>query len=66
MDREHGSGFVQVPFSDGFRTRDTTFDGFLRALSETGVQPADVCGVLLETYQGGSASFAPVEYMHSS
>ncbi|MEZ5356886.1 MAG: aspartate aminotransferase family protein [Bryobacteraceae bacterium] len=56
-------GFVQVPFPDGFRTRDTTFDGFLRALSETGVQPADVCGVLLETYQGGSASFAPVEYM---
>ncbi len=56
-------GFVQVPFPDGFRTRDTTFEGFQRALADTGVQPADVCGVILETYQGGSASFAPVEYM---
>jgi 4-aminobutyrate aminotransferase/diaminobutyrate-pyruvate transaminase/4-aminobutyrate aminotransferase/(S)-3-amino-2-methylpropionate transaminase len=56
-------GFVQIPFPDGFRTPDISFDGFLRALAETGVQPADVCGVILETYQGGSASFAPVEYM---
>ena len=56
-------GFVQVPFPDGFRTTDTSFEGFLRALSESGVQPANVAGVLLETYQGGSASFAPVEYM---
>ncbi|MEZ5402385.1 MAG: aspartate aminotransferase family protein [Bryobacteraceae bacterium] len=56
-------GFVQIPFPDGFRTRDTSFEGFLRALAETGTQPADVCGVILETYQGGSAAFAPVEYM---
>jgi 4-aminobutyrate aminotransferase/diaminobutyrate-pyruvate transaminase/4-aminobutyrate aminotransferase/(S)-3-amino-2-methylpropionate transaminase len=56
-------GFVQVPFPDGFRTKDTSFDGFLRALSESGVQPANVAGVILETYQGGSASFAPVDYM---
>jgi 4-aminobutyrate aminotransferase/diaminobutyrate-pyruvate transaminase/4-aminobutyrate aminotransferase/(S)-3-amino-2-methylpropionate transaminase len=56
-------GFVQVPFPDGFRTRDTSFDGFLRALNESGVEPTNVCGVMLETYQGGSASFAPAEYM---
>jgi 4-aminobutyrate aminotransferase/diaminobutyrate-pyruvate transaminase/4-aminobutyrate aminotransferase/(S)-3-amino-2-methylpropionate transaminase len=56
-------GFVQVPFPDGFRTRDTSFDGFLRALDEQGIEPTNVCGVMLETYQGGSASFAPVEYM---
>jgi len=56
-------GFVQVPFPDGFRTRDTSFDGFLRALEEAGVPGRNVAGVILETYQGGSASFAPVEYM---
>lgn len=56
-------GFVQVPFPDGFRTKDITFDGFLRALEEAGVPGRNVAGVMLETYQGGSASFAPVEYM---
>jgi len=56
-------GFVQAPFPDGFWTRDTTFDGFLRALNEAGVEPRNVAGVILETYQGGSASFAPAEYM---
>jgi 4-aminobutyrate aminotransferase/(S)-3-amino-2-methylpropionate transaminase len=56
-------GFVQIPFPDGFRTRDTSFDGFLRALRDAGVGGADVAGVILETYQGGSASFAPLEYM---
>jgi len=56
-------GFAQIPFPDGFRTADTSFEGFLRAVSEAGVQPAHVAGVILETYQGGSASFAPVEYM---
>lgn len=56
-------GFVQVPFPDGFRSRDISFDGFLRVLQEAGVQGPNVAGVILETYQGGSASFAPVEYM---
>ncbi|MCC6585969.1 MAG: aspartate aminotransferase family protein [Bryobacterales bacterium] len=56
-------GFVQVPFPDGFRSPDTSFDGFLKALQDQNVHPANVAGVILETYQGGSASFAPVEYM---
>ena len=57
-------GFVQVPFPDGFRTPDTSFDSFLKALSDAGCAGPNVAGVILETYQGGSASFAPVEYMH--
>jgi 4-aminobutyrate aminotransferase/diaminobutyrate-pyruvate transaminase/4-aminobutyrate aminotransferase/(S)-3-amino-2-methylpropionate transaminase len=56
-------GFVQVPFPDGFRTPDVSFDGFLRAVGEQGIEPGSVAGVMLETYQGGSAAFAPVEYM---
>src|SRR5579883_907764 len=56
-------GFVQIPFPDGWRTRDTSFEGFERTLRERGVEPSEVTGVIMETYQGGSAAFAPVEYM---
>jgi 4-aminobutyrate aminotransferase/(S)-3-amino-2-methylpropionate transaminase len=56
-------GFVQVPFPDGFRTPETSFESFLKALSDAGCAGPNVAGVILETYQGGSASFAPVEYM---
>lgn len=56
-------GFVQVPFPDGYRTEDTSFEYFERCLAEQGVRGENVAGVMLETYQGGSASFAPVEYM---
>jgi len=56
-------GFVQVPFPDGFWTEDTSFDYFLTCLAEQGIEPSNVAGVMLETYQGGSAAFAPPEYM---
>jgi 4-aminobutyrate aminotransferase / (S)-3-amino-2-methylpropionate transaminase / 5-aminovalerate transaminase len=55
----------QVPFPDGFRTPDTRFDLFLRALAEKGVGPNRVAGVILETFQGGGASFAPKEYIQA-
>src|SRR3954471_11862011 len=58
-------GFVQVPFPDGFRTEDTSFEFFLKSLAERGVEAQTVAGVILETYQGGSAAFAPVEYMQA-
>jgi 4-aminobutyrate aminotransferase-like enzyme len=56
---------VQVPFPDGFWTRDTSFDFFLDRLRDSGVQPNDVAGVLMETYQGGTAAFAPLPYMEA-
>jgi 4-aminobutyrate aminotransferase/(S)-3-amino-2-methylpropionate transaminase len=56
-------GFVQVPFPDGFWTADTSFALFERTLREAGVEAQNVAGVMLETYQGGTAAFAPVEYM---
>jgi 4-aminobutyrate aminotransferase-like enzyme len=58
-------GFAQVPFPDGFRTPDTSFDFFMKSLTENGVDPQNVCGVILETYQGGSGAFAPPEYMQA-
>jgi 4-aminobutyrate aminotransferase/diaminobutyrate-pyruvate transaminase/4-aminobutyrate aminotransferase/(S)-3-amino-2-methylpropionate transaminase len=54
---------VQVPFPDGFRGPDTSFEGFLKALEQLGVTGGQVAGVMTETYQGGNASFAPPEYM---
>jgi 4-aminobutyrate aminotransferase/(S)-3-amino-2-methylpropionate transaminase len=56
-------GFVQVPFPDGFRTPDTSFDFFLKSLAERGIEAQNVAGVIMETYQGGSAAFAPAPYM---
>ena len=58
-------GFVQVPFPDGFRTPDTSFDYFERCLHERDVDPQNVAAVLMETYQGASAAFAPNEYMRA-
>lgn len=56
-------GFVQVPFPDGYRCADTSFAVFERSLEAAGVAPEAVAGVMLETYQGGDAAFAPAEYM---
>ncbi len=58
-------GFCQVPFPDGFRTHDTSFDYFERCLHQQAVDPRNVAAVLMETYQGASAAFAPSEYMQS-
>ncbi len=57
------ASFIQVPFPDGFRCEDTSFDLFLKTIEGQGVKPENVCAVLTETFQGGCASFLPVEYM---
>ena len=59
----HDPAIIQVPFPDGFRQADTSFDVFLSALAEQGFTPDMVAGVMSETYQGGGASFAPPRYM---
>ncbi len=56
-------GFAQAPFPDGYRTPDTSFARFERSLRENSIEPQNVAGVILETYQGGSAAFAPPAYM---
>jgi len=54
--------FVQVPFPDGFRQRETGFDSFESSLGKQGVDAREVCGVLTETYQGCNASLMPAGY----
>ncbi|HUS06976.1 MAG TPA: aspartate aminotransferase family protein, partial [Bryobacteraceae bacterium] len=56
-------GFLQIPFPDGYWTEDQSFAGFERHLEQAGITPQQVSGVMLETYQGGSAAFAPRAYM---
>ena len=53
---------VQEEFPDGFRCEDTSFELFEKTLAEKGIDPGSVAGVISETYQGGGASFMPVEY----
>jgi 4-aminobutyrate aminotransferase/diaminobutyrate-pyruvate transaminase/4-aminobutyrate aminotransferase/(S)-3-amino-2-methylpropionate transaminase len=53
---------VHVPYPDGFRCEDTSFELFEKSLAEFGVNPDNVAGVIAETYQGGGASFMPAEY----
>jgi 4-aminobutyrate aminotransferase / (S)-3-amino-2-methylpropionate transaminase / 5-aminovalerate transaminase len=52
-----------VPFPDGYRTEDTSFDLFLRTLDQKGVTPDRVAGVISETYQGAGPDFMPREYV---
>lgn len=54
--------FVNVPFPEGFRQKDTSFDVFEKSLAEQGVDPARVCGVMSETYQGCNATLMPPAY----
>jgi len=60
VDRD--ASFVQVPFPDGYKNEDISFDLFLNTLREKGVPPGRVAGVMTETYQGGGPDFLPVEY----
>jgi 4-aminobutyrate aminotransferase-like enzyme len=55
--------FVQVEYPDGFRCEDTSFEYFLKQLAAENVTPDTVAGVITESYQGGGASFAPVDFM---
>lgn len=54
--------FVQVPYPDGFRQADVSFEVFTRSLAEQNVNPHDVCGVMSETYQGCNAVIMPVAF----
>ncbi len=56
------SAFFQVPFPDGYRVADTSFDLFLKTLEAGGIKPTDIAAVLTESYQGGGADFLPDAY----
>ena len=57
-----GATFLRVPFPDGFRNPDTSFDGFLAAVAQSGVEPAEIAGIITESYQGVGPDFLPAAY----
>lgn len=59
---DEGHTFVQIPFPDGYKNEDTSFDLFLNTLKEKGIAPDEIAGVMTESYQGVGPDFLPVEY----
>lgn len=53
---------VHVPFPDGFRCEDTSFELFEKTLADLDVRPQNVAGVISETYQGVGPNFMPKQY----
>lgn len=54
--------FVQVPFPDGYKNPDASFALFLRSLTEQGIKPQEIAGVMSESYQGVGPDFLPIAY----
>jgi 4-aminobutyrate aminotransferase / (S)-3-amino-2-methylpropionate transaminase / 5-aminovalerate transaminase len=59
---DEGKTFIQVPFPDGYKNEDTSFDLFLKSIDEQHVTGDQIAGVLTETYQGVGPDFLPYEY----
>ncbi len=59
---DEGKTFVQVPFPDGYKNEDTSFELFLKTIAQQGVKPAEIAGVITETYQGVGPDFLPYDY----
>jgi len=55
--------FIQVPFPDGYKCEDTSFDLFLNTLKSQGIKPEQVCGVMSEGFQGVGPDFFPMDYI---
>ena len=60
--QEEKQNFIQVPFPDGFRQTDISFDVLLNSLKEQGVNPENIAGMITETYQGIGPNFLPYDY----
>jgi len=54
---------VNAPFPDGYWQQETRFETFLAAIDRAGLEPGEIAGVLMETYQGVRPDVAPVEYV---
>ncbi len=57
-----GDTFVQIPFPDGYKNEDTSFDLFLSSLDKLGITGDQIAGIITESYQGVGPDFLPVEY----
>lgn len=56
---------INAPFPDGYWQMDTSFNTFLKAIQDRGLEPDEIAAVVMESYQGVGPDFAPVEYVHA-
>jgi 4-aminobutyrate aminotransferase-like enzyme len=54
---------LNAPFPDGYWQEDTRFETFVAAIRGAGLEPDQIAGVMMETYQGVGPDFAPVDYV---
>ncbi len=59
---DEGKTFRQVPFPDGYKNEDTSFDLFLRTIKDHNIMPGEIAGIITETCQGIGPDFLPYEY----
>jgi len=59
---DEGKTFIQVPFPDGFKNEDTSFELFLKSIADERIKPDEIAGVITETYQGVGPDFLPYQY----
>ena len=59
---DEGRTFIQVPFPDGYKNQDVSFDLFLKTLKDLNIKPDEVAGVMSESYQGVGPDFFPYDY----
>jgi len=59
---DEGTSFIQVPFPDGYKNENTSFDLLLETIAANGVKPEEIAGVMTESYQGVGPDFLPYEY----
>ena len=59
---DEGKTFIQVPFPDGYKNENTSFDLLLESIKKQGVKPEEIAGMIVESYQGVGPDFLPVEY----
>ena len=59
---DEGKTFIQVPFPDGYKNENTSFDLFLETIKQLNVTPEEIAGVITESFQGVGPDFMPVEY----
>jgi len=54
--------FIQVPFPDGYKNENISFNLFIDTLRAKQIEPDNIAGVITESYQGIGPDFFPVEY----
>lgn len=57
-----GATFIQVPFPDGYKNEDTSFELFLSTLKKKNIKAEEIAGIITESFQGVGPDFLPTEY----